>query len=77
MYLIMQGSANTSVSELVRDLGWTDVRARSILVSNFIFFPIYTSSKIIPCTGSPGSRGDGMGGRSRQIRETLLVSWSL
>ena len=32
----LQGSANTSASALVTDLGWTEVRAKSILVSRIM-----------------------------------------
>ena len=32
-FSISQGPANTSVSVLVKELGWTEVRAKGILVS--------------------------------------------
>ena len=42
--LALQATAYTSLSELVRELGWTELRAQSILVSTLYLYALFTMS---------------------------------
>ena len=47
--LALQATAYTSLGELVRELGWTELRAQSILVSKISYTLVYMDHELTEC----------------------------
>ena len=47
--LALQATAYTSLGELVRELGWTELRAQSILVSKISYTIVYMDHELTEC----------------------------